>query len=288
MGGNGQGHQSNQLKWPSSIHVDDDNRCIYIADYGNHRVLQWKYDAKNAHVVAGGNGHGNRSDQLYYPFGVSVDRKRDSLIICDCGNRRVVRWPRQNGTNGQTIISDIDCSNLTIDHHGDLYVSDSEKHEVRRYKIGETNGTIVAGGNGQGSRLDQLENPSFIFVDQDCSVYVSDSNNHRLMKWFNGAKEGIVVAGGHGEGNRLTQLNYSTGLVVDHLENIYVCDKNNNRIMYWPKESKKGQVVVGGNGEGNELNQLDHPTSLAFDQEGNIYVSDYNNNRIQKFHVQSK
>ena len=40
---------------------------------------------------------------------VIVDKERDNLIICDNGNRRVVRWPRRNGTSGETIISNIDC-----------------------------------------------------------------------------------------------------------------------------------------------------------------------------------
>ena len=31
-------------------------------------------------------------DQLNRPTDVIVDKKNDSLIICDQGNRRVVRW----------------------------------------------------------------------------------------------------------------------------------------------------------------------------------------------------
>ena len=74
-----------------------------------------------------------------------------------------------------------------------LYVSDWMKDEVRRWKIGDKEGTIVAGGNGKGNNLNQLNVPTYIFVDQDYSVYVSDwFSNHRVMKWMKGAKEGIV------------------------------------------------------------------------------------------------
>ena len=90
------------------IYVDDDHQTIYIADWWNHRIVEWKYGAKNGQVVAGGNGKGNRIDQLNHPTDVIVDKKNDSLIICDRGNRRVVRWSRQNGKNGETIISDIE------------------------------------------------------------------------------------------------------------------------------------------------------------------------------------
>lgn len=49
---------------------------------------------------------------------------------------------------------------------------DTEKHEVRRWRIGNDYGTIVAGGNGKGSHLNQLNCPIYIFVDQDHSVYI--------------------------------------------------------------------------------------------------------------------
>ena len=34
------------------------------------------------------------------------------------------------------------------------------KDEVRRYRRGESQGTVVAGGNGRGNRLDQLSYPT--------------------------------------------------------------------------------------------------------------------------------
>ena len=82
-------------------------------------------------------------------------------------------------------------------------MSDWKKNEVRRWKIGETNGTMVAGGNGQGNHLDQLNCPAYIFVDNHYSIYISDFDNNRVMKWMKGAKEGIIVAGGNGQGNQL-------------------------------------------------------------------------------------
>ncbi|CAF1475259.1 unnamed protein product, partial [Adineta steineri] len=287
-GENGQGDQSNQLSFPQGIYVDDDHRSIYIGDWGNHRIVEWKYGAKNGQVVAGGNWNENGSDQLSFPSDVIVDKKNDSLIICDRGNRRVVRWPRQNGKNGEIIIPNIHCWGLTMDKNGDLYVSDTEKNEVRRWKQGEKEGTIVAGGNGKGKHLNQLNHPTHIFVDEDYSVYVSDSENHRVMKWVKGAKEGIVVAGGNGQGNSLTQLSYPRGVAVDQLGNVYVADYDNHRVMRWCEGSKEGSIVVGGNGKGEQSNQLFSPIGLSFDIEGNLYVVDWQNDRIQKFDIDSE
>ncbi|CAF1325619.1 unnamed protein product, partial [Rotaria sordida] len=284
-GGKGESAQFNQLSRPHGIYVDDDNQRIYIADTLNHRVVEWKYGAENGQVVAGGNGEGNRMNQLSRPSTVIVDKRNDSLIICDRDNRRVVRWSRQNGTTGQTIISNIDCSRLTMDNNGDLYVSDWKKDEVRQWKIGDTNGTIVAGGNGKGNHLDQLYSPRHIFVDEDHSVYVSDYNNHRVMKWVKGAKEGIVVAGGQDQGNSLAQLSRPEGVIVDQLGHVYVADFENHRIMRWPKGSKEGSIVVGGNGKGEQANQFNCPNGLSFDQQGNLYVVDQGNHRVQKFNI---
>ncbi|CAF4856565.1 unnamed protein product, partial [Rotaria socialis] len=85
-----------------------------------------------------------------------------------------------------------------MDEQRYLYVSNNEKHEVRRYHLGEKNGTLVAGGNGKGVGLNQLSNPHYISVDRQHSVYVSEHLNARVTKWNEGAKEGIVVAGVQG------------------------------------------------------------------------------------------
>jgi sugar lactone lactonase YvrE len=284
-GGNGKGNQLNQLSSLFGICIDDD-QTIYIADCGNHRIVEWTCNAKNGQIVAGGNGKGNKTNQLNEPTDVIIDKEKNSLIICDYYNRRIIRWSREKNTkNGEIIINDIDCYGLAMDKNGSLYVSDYKKDEVRRWKIGDQNGTIVAGGNGEGNHLNQLNSPSYIFVDEDYSLYVSDSLNHRVMKWLKDAKEGIVVAGGNGQGERLTQLLAPQGVIVNHLGQIYVADWDNHRVMRWCKGAKEGAIFVGGNGVGRHSTQFYHPSGLSFDLEGNLYVADCDNNRLQKFEI---
>ncbi|CAF4214120.1 unnamed protein product [Rotaria sordida] len=238
-------------------------------------------------VVAGGNGYGNRLDQLDHPTDVLIDKETDSLIICDGWNRRVVRWSRRSGTTqGEILIDNILCFGLAMDDRRYLYISDPNKHEVRRYQIGDKNRTIVAGGNDNGASLNQLNDPSYIFVDQQQAVYVSDFYNHRVMKWNKGAKEGIVVAGDQGEGMALTQLSHPGGLFVDILGTIYVADSSNHRVMRWPRGAKQGTVIVDGNGYGERANQFTYLRGLSFDQHGNLYVVDEMNNRIQRFSIE--
>ncbi|CAF0981359.1 unnamed protein product [Adineta steineri] len=280
VGGNGNGQQLNQCSYPEGIFIDE-KKHIFIADGHNHRIVEWKYNAKEGQIIAGGNGEGNRMNQLKYPTDVIVDEKNHSIIIADHGNKRVIQWKNQNQ---QILIHNIDCYGLAMDKHGFLYVSDQEKNEVRRWKMGEYNneGTVVAGGNGKGTQLNQLNYPGFVFVDKEQSVYVSDFHNYCVMKWRKDAKEGTIVAGGNGGGSNLNQLSYPTGVIVDDLGRIYVADWRNNRVMRWCEGQEEGEIVVGGNGQGN---QLDRPRGLSFDDEGNLYVADCCNHRIEKFEI---
>lgn len=286
-GGNGQGSGANQLHSPCGLFVDDNHQTIYIADYGTHRVIEWKFNAASGRVAAGGNGQGSGAHQLSYPQDVIVDKEKDSLIIADYGNNRVVRWPRQNGNQGETIISNIACTALTMDRSGSLYVIDYGNCAVRRYRQGETQGSIVAGGNGNGKSLTQLSNPYQLFVDQESSVYVSELGNSRVTKWIEGAKQGIVVAGTEVQGNDVSQLSYPRGVIVDRMNTIYVVDSLNARIMRWTTQATKASIIIGGNGEGAQSNYLNQPVGLSFDRYGNLYVADPGNSRVQKFNFTS-
>ena len=228
-GRNGRGDALNKLCYPSRLDIDDDNQSIVIADYGNHRIVEWKMGASNGKVIAGGQDRGNGLNQFYYPTDVLIDKETNSLFIADRDNRRVVQWSRrQDTTQGEVIVDNIECHELAIDHQRYLYVSDTGKDEVRRYTIGDKNGIVVAGGNGQGNQLNQLNYPTYLFVDEAQTVYVSDKDNHRVMKGNKCAKEGIVVAAGRGEGSALSQLSYPQGLFVDTFGTIHVVHARND------------------------------------------------------------
>ncbi|CAF1382001.1 unnamed protein product [Adineta steineri] len=255
-GGNGQGQQLNQM-------------------YG--RIVEWKYNATEGQIITSG----NRMYPLNRPTDVIVDQQNHSIIIADHENRRVIQWLNQTQ---QILIKNIGCYGLAMDKNGFLYVSDWYKNEVTRWKMDEYNneGIVVAGGNGYGNQLSQLDRPTYIFVDEDESVYVSDSSNHRVMKWRKDAKEGRIVAGGNGQGKNLNQLSNPQGVIVDHFGYIYVADCNNHRIMRWCDGKEEGEVIVDGKGH---KNQLYSPTGLSFDDEGNLYVADVVNDRVEKFEI---
>lgn len=276
-----EGNDDNVFR-PYAIQIDDE-RTMIIVDYGRHCVWEWPFGASSGIPRAGGTGKGSRNNQLNYPTDVILDKNEQKLIICDRENRRVVRWPRRDGTNGETILSDVKCFGIAMDADRYLYVSDIEKHEVRRWRIGESAGELVAGGNLRGNRLDQLHTPHYIFIDSDRTLFISDWQNHRVVKWPRNAREGIRVAGGMGSGNGLSQLSWPEGIYVDLDGSIYVADSSNNRIMRWLTGDKEGSVIVGGNSRGNRRDQFDSPMNFVFDSRGDLYVADSYNSRVQRF-----
>ena len=279
-GGNGPGNRLDQLNKPTGIYIDDDdNQTIYIVDAGNHRVMEWKSNATSGRVVAGGNKHGYRTNQLHNPKDVIIDKQTDSIIICDAGNRRVVRWSRQKSTNGEILMRNIFCEGITADNEGHFYISDSQLDEVRRWGVGVNRGTKVAGGYFQINKKYKASTSGYLYVDEDGSIYTSDATNHVVVKWTEHADKDIFVAGDIS----LTQLNRPMGIVVDHLGNVYVADANTSQVFYWIKGKNEGRVVVGENKGGSGTNQLKYPTDLSFDKEGNLYVVDTLNHRVQKF-----
>jgi sugar lactone lactonase YvrE len=267
VGGNGEGTKLDQLSQPHGLYVDEDN-TIFVADTGNHRIVAWKCDAATGIVVAGGNGEGDQHDQLSHPTDVIVHKASDSLFICDRNNRRIIQWPRHNGTTGKILISGFDCYSLTMNNQEFLYVSSPAENLIRRFRLDESRITVVAGGNGKGDRLHQLNLPYCIFVDQADSLYVSDEQNHRVITWMKDETEGRLVAGGQGHGNNLKRLGAPRGVVVDQCGTI-------------------GSIIVGGNGAGEHSNQLNSPEGLSFDQQGNLYVVDRLNSRVQRFNIET-
>lgn len=273
-----------------AISVDEDESII-IADYGNHRIVEWKFGATKGQVIAGGNGPGNKLNQLNQPADVLLEKERNSLLICDRSNRRVVRWPRHNGTQLSMMIENIHCTALALDGRGFLYVADDHNHEVRCYKLqGEffrSAYTIVAGGNGQGSADNQLDMPSNIFVNHQQTLYVSDKKNNRVMKWEKGANHGTLAAGGLEITDPAKQLHHPRGLFVGAKGFAYVVDCRKQRVMRWDSK-RNGTILARGNGEGGQANQLKNPVGLAIDRQNNLYVVDCYNHRIQRFSFKGK
>lgn len=277
----------NRLHSPQGLSITQ-NQNLLIADSSNHRILKHGLETENIEKIAGKNMQGYGPDLLAGPSSVIYHRKTKSYIICDRHNRRVLQWFRKGNGSSVTIIQNIACFGLAIDEKGNIYVSDTERHEVRCYRSGDSNrGRVVAGGNGRGSRLNQLNNPTYICIGNDQSLYISDSDNNRVVRWDKDARRGVLIAGGKGKGKNLEQLDYPTGLVVDLWDTLYVADCWNHRVMRYRKNEQPDIIIGDRYLPGSDSDKLICPEGLAFDKYNNLYVADSNNHRIQRFRLET-
>jgi len=238
---------------------------IYIADTNNNRIR--KIDTSGIiSTFAGtgtagfsGDGGSAAAAKLNNPFGVSVDRSGNVLIV-DCGNHLI----RKVNTSG--IISTIAGT-----------------------------GTAGFSGDGGPATAAQLNTPSQIAFDSPGNIYIADAYNSSVRK-INTAGiistvAGIGTAGFSGDGGPATaaKFGYSLdGIAIDSADNIYIADTKNNRIRKVNASgivttvAGTGTIAYNGDGIAAASANLNNPYKIGFDSAGNLYISDYYNDRIRK------
>ena len=71
------------LNYPSGIAFDERNSWLYVADMYNHRIQRYSINGTwpcNGTTVAGGNGPGNGSHQLYQPTYIKIIQQDGSYV----------------------------------------------------------------------------------------------------------------------------------------------------------------------------------------------------------------
>ena len=120
-------------------------------------------------------------------------------------NASILNWYR-NGTLFNTINTFTDTTqnvsttlsaaqNLFIDSTGNVYVISN--HSILLVTPGSSTGVVVAGISGSaGSGLNQLNNPTGVYVDNNRNIFVADPQNGRVIKFPAGSgsgTSGVVV-----------------------------------------------------------------------------------------------
>jgi len=150
---------------------------------------------QHATTLGWGFSYGNAANQLHSPRGVFVD-DMGNVYVSDHEGRRIQKWlPGSN--EGETIISNLWAQDVSVDVNGTIYVLGYHEQNVTKWIPGATSEETVAGGNLNGTALNQLSYPQGFHVDSDGNIYIADTNNHRIQKWEPEATKGITIAGGN-------------------------------------------------------------------------------------------
>ncbi|CAF1430910.1 unnamed protein product [Adineta steineri] len=238
---------SNGLSAPEDIFVDSSHN-IYMSDYTiNQGIMYIQRPGMNLTSFPPiGRSNVNCSLRgLYEVIGVVVDQSGNiyaSLPTCYI----IVKWvpnsttgilvagnPGHSGTNSNSL--DWPRFMHLDEVRGALYVADSDNNRIQKFIIGGNGtGITVAGGNGQGSHLNQFSIPTGVWMTRNGqTLYIADSGNNRVMRWNIGDTQGSVVAGSAsgvaGSTNKL--LSYPGDVALDPTETyLYVSDYYNNRV----------------------------------------------------------
>ncbi|CAF2109775.1 unnamed protein product [Rotaria magnacalcarata] len=171
---------------------------------------------------------------------------------------------------------------LFVDDKQTMVIVEYKNHRVMQWKNGDTtNGQVVAGGNGQGKGLNQLNGPTDVLIDKETdSLIICDADNGRVVRWSrrSGTTQGEVL---------IDNIN-CYGLAMDEQRNLYVSDHVKGEARRYKFGENSGTLVAGGNGAGAGLNQLQYPTYLFVDRQQNVYVSEWQNHRVMKWNKCAK
>jgi len=168
-----------------------------------------------------------------------------------------------------------------------MICTDQNNHRVVRWMPNGKEGICIAGGQGPGDNLNQLNFPRGVYADTKTrEMFICDTDNNRVVKWKWNAREGQVVAGGFGAGSGLHQLHGPRTLLMEpETGAMIIADLWNHRVMRWMPGAEAGEIIAGGNGTGKKINQIAWPYGLALDHDGVLYVSDHLNHRVMRWAV---
>ena len=200
---------------------------VYVAEAQGNRVRKVGLDG-NIVTIAGtllnpassGDGGPATAAKMVYPLGVAVGSD-GSVFIAETGSHRIrkvgpdgiIRAFAGTGTagfageGGPALSAQFRSpSALVLDAAGNLYVSDSGNHRIRR--IDAQTGIIVTvagsgsagfGGDGGPAAAAKLSDPAGIDVDPQGNLYITDKGNVRIRKVSGGI---ITTIAGTGESCR--------------------------------------------------------------------------------------
>lgn len=148
----------------------DSSDTLFVADASNNRIQRFVPGNTTGTTVCGNRNEvvGSNASLLNYPNDVAVDLN-GNIYLVDTNNNRVQLW-RVGATTGITIAGTGTAGNSSSELNSprgiafDLntntyYISDTNNNRVMQFRFNSTVGTLVAGGNGAGKNVTQLNNP---------------------------------------------------------------------------------------------------------------------------------
>jgi len=186
---------------------------------------------------------------------------------------------------------------LCTDGSGNVYVADTNNHEIRMVTpagvvttlAGAPKDTGSTDGTGSAARFDY---PQGIVADNQGNLFISDTDNNTIRQLVISSRAVTTIAGSagiqgysNGTGAGAEFVN-PLGIAIDGGGNLYIADNGNDSIR---KLAPGGTVtnLAGTSGNGfadgsGTAARFFVPSGVAVDASGNVYVADELNDTIRK------
>ena len=210
-GFSGDGGPATAAQFGGIFSIAFDKRTLYICDLDNRRIRAVDLKTGVVRTVAGNgekgvprDGEDARAQPLFDPRAIAVDAK-GNLYVCERGGHalRVVDAAGKirtvagtgaagmSGDGGPALSAQMNGpKHIFAERGGDVLITDTENHVIRRYSprdgsIRRVAGTGAQGTGGLGGTA--LECPlnrphGAVIHPQTGALYISDSENHRVLR----------------------------------------------------------------------------------------------------------
>jgi len=287
------GVTASSLSGPAGLAVDSSGN-LYVADPGNHRVLEYNTPFSSSGEPGSGD---SIADEV---FGQSDNF---TASACNLGA----------STTSATANSLCGPQGVALDSMGNLYIADSSNNRVLEYNspstntkahlvFGQANFTTTVAGTSKTA----LANPTDVALDSAGNLYVADDGNSRVLEYNTPlttdtsadivfGQSTFTTNGCDSVGLSAISLCFPTGVALDGADRLYIADQSNQRVLEYntPLTSATANTVFGqGNSTTSnscnfsgvvDANGLCYPSHAAVDSAGDLFVTDTANNRVLEY-----
>ncbi len=166
--------------FPRGLAVDK-RGVLYVADTGANRIVRFAPDGTYLGVFL--------QNIVREPVGVIIDKKDDTVYVCDVAGKRVVAvnpsgqfvkdWTVYGWAPNSEVAMQWIEPYIGLDPAGNIFVTDSTANMIHAF-LKTRNEVVLIGGTG--SNPGNLNRPKDVLIDSRYQVYIADSKNNRVIR----------------------------------------------------------------------------------------------------------
>jgi hypothetical protein len=269
---------------------------VYIADYGDNRVVEVSQSVNFGTVAVGSTATANQQT-LTYTF-QSNDTLTAVNVLTQGASGKDYTADASSTCKANTAFSANGACTVVVDlsptapgvRMGAVQLMDANGVQATTYlrAVGEGPLGIFQPGTASLLNTGSLAAPTGVAVDGAGNVYIVDADNSRIVEvTAAGASSVLSISGLPGNFNcSSTGLCTPFGIAVDGAGDVYIGDTFNNRIVEVTAAGVASVLSTGSlaapTGSPCTATALCQPTGIAVDGAGDVYIADSGNNRAVK------